>query len=306
MKPDIRRALREGLNRFSALSYQKGLSISLGLLLLAGAVDHLTGTDSSPLLLYLFPIALASWFLRAGDGGRAAALSGGAFFVINLIGRRYDMSVLAHGWDALSAFAVFWLAALILGKLRAHIDGQAAVARADILTGIANRRGFQESMEAEILRSRRWNAPLTLAIMDIDHFKTLNDTMGRPKGDQVLKQTATLLRDNLRATDALARMGGDEFAFILVGSAPPVVKKVVEKIHYGLRGMAMSHEWPVSFSIGVVTYLSPPASTDDMVTSAFELMREVKQERGSPARYKVVEAEKAPAREPVAGGTTIS
>ena len=307
MRPDIRRSLRAGIEIFSRLSYRYSVVLCVSLVALASYLDFRTGIDASPVLLYLVPIALGSWFLRVGDGYRLAALSGVVFLATDLLTRAHYLKPLIHVWNGVSVFGLFVVAAYTLSELRSHVDSQKKLARVDFLTAIANRRGFQESMEAEILRARRWNTPLTIAYMDIDYFKALNDKMGHAKGDLLLKQTATLLRDNLRATDALARMGGDEFAFILVGSAPAVVKKVVEKIHYGLRGMAMANDWPVSFSIGVVTYLSPPRKLDDMLRAADELMYEVKQDRGAGAQYRVVEAE--PDRSslaPVAGGTTIS
>lgn len=87
--------------------------------------------------------------------------------------------------------------------------------RTDPLTGTANRRHFVEQLQIEIRRARRENAPLSLLMMDLDHFKRINDTWGHAAGDEVLRNFARIVGDLLRATDMFARLGGEEFALLL-------------------------------------------------------------------------------------------
>jgi diguanylate cyclase (GGDEF)-like protein len=99
-----------------------------------------------------------------------------------------------------------------------------ADATTDPLTGLANHRAFQERLRAELARARRHARPVTVALVDVDHFKAVNDAGGHAIGDQVLRAVATHLREHLRAEDLLARVGGDEFAVLLpdVGAASAV------------------------------------------------------------------------------------
>jgi diguanylate cyclase (GGDEF)-like protein len=90
-----------------------------------------------------------------------------------------------------------------------------ALSRTDALTGTYNRRMFDEALEREVLRSRRYSYALSLVLLDLDHFKDVNDTYGHLAGDEVLKRFAHLVQDVLRDSDAIHRLGGDEFALIL-------------------------------------------------------------------------------------------
>lgn len=100
-------------------------------------------------------------------------------------------------------------------ELHAMIEAARRQADTDPLTGIANRRVFDERLEAEILRARRNARPLSLIMLDLDHFKSINDVYGHTFGDQVLATTAEIMRDVLRETDLPARYGGEEFVVVL-------------------------------------------------------------------------------------------
>ena len=98
----------------------------------------------------------------------------------------------------------------------AHLHAEAkSLARTDGLTGLMNRRTFDETLEAEIARAARYDYPLTLMILDIDDFKASNDRWGHPAGDAILRATAHMITSNIRITDSAARYGGDEFVIIL-------------------------------------------------------------------------------------------
>ncbi|MEK6201139.1 MAG: GGDEF domain-containing protein [Desulfobulbaceae bacterium] len=88
-------------------------------------------------------------------------------------------------------------------------------ARRDALTGLANRRVFDEQIRLKIGSARRSGRPLTIASMDLDRFKQINDNLGHQRGDQVLCQVAAVMADSVRSTDLLVRMGGDEFLLVM-------------------------------------------------------------------------------------------
>ena len=104
----------------------------------------------------------------------------------------------------------------------------------DSLTGLANRRAFDERLEAELSRARRHHQPISLALLDLDRFKELNDRHGHPAGDRALARVADILRDCVRTEDTAARLAGDEFAVILPGTraeeAQPAMLRVISHV----------------------------------------------------------------------------
>ena len=131
-------------------------------------------------------------------------------------------------WGAVVVMGDAPLTHQLLGQLAAHVDAIGLVVEAtavreqlreqactDELTGVANRRRFDERLRDELERSRRHDHPLGLLLLDLDHFKAVNDEHGHDVGDRVLREFACRVRDQLRDTDLLARLGGDEFAVLL-------------------------------------------------------------------------------------------
>lgn len=127
----------------------------------------------------------------------------------------------------------------------------------DALTGLANRKAFYERLDETLLRARRYNRPLTLLYLDIDRFKQVNDTYGHETGDEVLVEIARRLRDGLRKTDFICRMGGDEFTIILDGSPTIDPEAVARKISRDIAASYPIGKQNVDFigaSIGISRY----------------------------------------------------
>nr|WP_067298363.1 sensor domain-containing diguanylate cyclase [Marinobacterium profundum] len=123
-------------------------------------------------------------------------------------------------------------------ELKAKIREVEYVSNTDQLTEIANRKRFEEEIQQEISRAKRYKHPLSLAIFDLDLFKDINDTHGHGIGDQVLKNTADLVRSNIRSVDCFARWGGEEFTLIFPNMALENALQACEK----LRKLIQQHE----------------------------------------------------------------
>ncbi len=167
----------------------------------------------------------------------------------------------------------------------ARIEAERKLARCDALTGLANRRAFYERAESERKRAIRYTRPLSLAYIDLDNFKQVNDTSGHEAGDQLLVSVASVLQNNLRAEDFAARLGGDEFALLLPESGHAAAAFVITKLHRLLTSAMQEKGSAVTFSMGLVTYEVAPESAEQMVQKADELMYSVKHHGKNAIRH---------------------
>ncbi|MEO8194544.1 MAG: sensor domain-containing diguanylate cyclase [Gemmatimonadales bacterium] len=143
---------------------------------------------------------------------------------------------------------------------RADNHRLAALAQTDPLTQLLNRRALTVRLLTEMERVRRYNAPLTILLLDLDHFKLVNDTYGHLAGDDVLVSVATLLRRAVRNVDTVARYGGEEFVIVLPETGKQGATALAERIRdrLSLQGvMVAGQEIRVTASIGVATFPSP-------------------------------------------------
>ncbi|ABD89062.1 diguanylate cyclase [Rhodopseudomonas palustris] len=137
-------------------------------------------------------------------------------------------------------------------ELRDRARRLAVLATTDRLTGLYNRLKFDEALVAEIARAERFRMPFSLVIYDVDHFKVVNDAFGHPIGDSVLAGLSDVVSSQLRATDTLARWGGEEFAILVTGSDGCFV---AEKLRTAIAGVSFDRVGGVTCSFGVTEYL---------------------------------------------------
>jgi diguanylate cyclase (GGDEF)-like protein len=251
-----------------------------------GVVDELTGTDVSLILFYLAPIAAATWFgsRRAGFllSFAAAAVSFAADGLYRLdVGDR-DVHVAVLAWNGVVQVATSIALVFTLAALRERLEREETLARTDALTQVPNRRAFFEAATLELERARRHGRPITMAYVDVDDFKDVNDRLGHSQGDALLISLAQTLRGATRAVDAVARLGGDEFGLLLPETDAAEAEALLGRLRAAiLAGMARGG-WIVGVSMGAATFVSPPGSVDEMMARADELMYSAKrQEKGS-------------------------
>lgn len=141
----------------------------------------------------------------------------------------------------------------------------------DSLTGLLNHTTIKEMLEREISRAKRANTPLSFAMVDIDHFKKVNDTYGHPTGDQVIRSLSRLLRQRLRRCDVVGRYGGEEFAVVLPDTDLETAARVMDEIRDSfaqLRQMAGRLEFQVTLSCGVAQWQPGILSLSDVADKA--------------------------------------
>jgi diguanylate cyclase (GGDEF)-like protein len=149
------------------------------------------------------------------------------------------------------------LAALVLVWSRSErMQELAKQASQDPLTGLKNRRRFEEDLRAELARSHRYGTPGALLMLDLDHFKQVNDTLGHQAGDRVIAAIGAVLRGRARATDVVARLGGDEFAIVLPSCELGEAEEVAGEIAAAVRERANGEDGvpPLTASIGVAPF----------------------------------------------------
>lgn len=149
----------------------------------------------------------------------------------------------------------------------------------DGLTQVFNRRYFEDAIEREFSRSRRYQRPLSLVLLDIDHFKKINDSFGHLAGDAVLKEVARTIRTRTRREDVLARYGGEEFALLL----PEIETKGAQQLAEKVRKLVEKHDFvfdgeriPVTISAGVATVQKKGEEPTELIRRADEKLYEAK------------------------------
>ena len=155
-------------------------------------------------------------------------------------------------------------------QLASAVEGLERLARTDELTGLLNRRALDESIDFEVRRSSRTSSPMALLIMDLDHFKSVNDRFGHPVGDQVLREVALLFRERLRVTDIIARLGGEEFAVLLLDSGEKAARKVAQSLVETIRQHTFQNN--EGLSLGRITTSIGYALFPEQAEDAAELM----------------------------------
>jgi diguanylate cyclase (GGDEF)-like protein len=254
-------------------------------MLLAGLLDYLTGESYSFDTFYLVSVLLSSWFLGRQTGlffALGCAVTSYAVNELNVPGFQF-----AQVWNFLMRLIIFLIIAQLNTLLKRRLESETKLARTDFLTGVGNARAFFDLAEMELSRSRRYRHPLTVAYLDLDNFKAVNDTQGHGEGDKVLMTVANTIRRTLRGSDFPARLGGDEFAILLPETDYAQSQVIAQRLRTQLLDASKANNWPVTFSMGVLTCSEPPTSIKVLIDEADALMYKVKQAGKNAIRHSV-------------------
>jgi diguanylate cyclase (GGDEF)-like protein len=171
----------------------------------------------------------------------------------------------------LGALVLIWSRSERMQELRQQ-------ASQDPLTGLKNRRRFEEDLRTELARSRRDGTPGALLMLDLDNFKQVNDTLGHPAGDRTIAEIAAVLRSRLRTTDVVGRLGGDEFAIVLPSCDLDEAEEVADAIATTIREHASAEEEAprITASIGIATFGPQGGEFEAVLSAADKAMYEAK------------------------------
>ena len=255
------------------------LAIGLCAVAVLGGLDYLTGREISFSIFYLGPVTLMTWASGRRLGLFLAFVAATVWGVVDVAGGPPYSHALLLVWNAFVRLGFFSITVWLIADTRRAHEAVRALARLDPLTGVANGRTFHELLDREIARLHRTASPLTLAYVDLDHFKDVNDTLGHAAGDDLLRAIGTQLTATLRATDSVARLGGDEFTLLLpdtdVTAASQALERFRSNVLASIEGFAGVPDG-VGATIGAVVFLRPPPNADQALRAADQRMYEGK------------------------------
>jgi diguanylate cyclase (GGDEF)-like protein len=234
------------------------LIISCALLVAAiGLLDYWTGPDFSLAVLFLVPVVGAAWWAGRTQGILVALAAAMAWHVSNALHFPARSSIPSL-WNEVTYFGFFVVAAILAARLRSAMVHDQSLAITDPLTGAANGAAFFEATHLELERSRRTGQPVTIALLGVDDFRHVVSLLGQPQGDQALRHVADALRWNLRPTDLLARLAGDEFGLLLPKTDEHTAVLLITRLQRVAYQKTQNSGHPVTLSVGAVTLLNPP------------------------------------------------
>ena len=292
-------------------------------ILILGSMSTLTGalllwlrpTLSEPTLAALSLIGTAVISVATNEGGIAGGTADNeilylwvilyAFYFLTLPHAIFQLAVVgaAYAWvlsgqDVAGQGATQWLvtmssltmvgllAAGMRGSLYRHVDELSERASRDELTGLLNRGSLYERFAIERARALRSEDVISVLAIDVDEFKALNDTLGHPTGDQALRQVAAALQHWTRDVDAVARIGGDEFAVILPGVGPADSLSISTDLCAAIARSPLHENVRITVSIGATTSERPVPSFGELWQAADAAMYEAKRSGGDRVRYR--------------------
>jgi diguanylate cyclase (GGDEF)-like protein len=258
-----------------AMTPREVLLAAVAMVFAIGWFDYVTGPYVSFALVYLPPIALVTWFAGRPFGFTIASISTIIGFTTD-ISSELSATHFVPYWNAGARFGIFVLVVAVLSSLRTSHESHRQLAQTDPLTGAANGRFFTQETMRQIAGARRYGHPLTLAYIDLDNFKAINDTFGHSVGDALLRTVAESLIRNARPTDLVARLGGDEFVVLFPQTDARAAITAIHRIKAELTSLMSDRGWAVTFSIGSAELNDRFHTVDQFVAAADTLMYEAK------------------------------
>ncbi len=274
----------------------------LGGILLIAVADFGSGIEVRTFPLYYAPISFAAWYFGRSGAVGAASLCALAWFQSNqLAGLQFSHPAI---WIANTIVqgASFAIVGLLVASLKLALTRERALSRTDPLCRLLNSRAFYEDSDRLLALCRRSKRPVTLAYLDLDNFKAVNDAFGHKVGDDLLRAAAEILQSSARSSDLVARLGGDEFAMLMPELGPNEAQQALERLRAALGRLSPELSRDITASIGAVTFLTAPDDVETMVQMADSAMYSAKDDGKNRVHLQLVGSDVAMAQsDPPAG-----
>ncbi len=221
-------------------------------------------------VLYVFPLAAIALNCESTSPQLVGLILSVVFQLSNFIVHRIPTGALAI--DTVVSFASSVMTVLLARAARRNQLAAMNLATTDWLTGLHNRRSFESITDLEIARQKRHGGVFSLAVIDLDDFKTLNDSQGHYAGDHALKILADVLRKHTRESDSIARLGGDEFAVLMPNIRQEDSSSLCRHLSAEIAYQMVTAGYSTTASIGCITFERAPDSTADALHQADKAM----------------------------------
>lgn len=280
---------------FRVQSWRGALIFTAGTMgaLAIGYLRCLTGPEYALSLFFIFPVAVVAWFVGGKAGFAMSAICALSWLWADLSMAEAFSNPHVPYINETFRFIVFMIIAAIIDKTQQLLQMHKEFARIDLLTELSNRLSFFESAEMEVKKARRFQQPVSILYIDLDNFKSVNDEHGHTVGDTLLRVVAHTIRANVRSIDLAARLGGDEFAVMLPHTAIQAARLVGTKLRREISHVMKHNQWPVTASIGIVTYENLSVSIQEMVESADAVMYSAKRNGKNRVAHHVVNSDRS-------------
>lgn len=262
-----------------------GLLVALGSVVVTVAMVSVPGRSAAYVTYFVWLGIFAFYFLRPGwallQTAWIAVLYGVA---VVLDDQQGPIELWVNG--VATTLGVGLLVLALRTRIQALVRELRLAARTDGLTGLPNRRAFDERLASELARLERSGEVVSLLVLDLDHFKALNDTAGHLSGDHALQVVADVLRSTIRAGDWPARIGGDEFAAVLPGADETEAKQVGERIREGVSAAFAQAAVPLAASVGGVARSGSRIDGEELRSEADRALYEAKRRGGATVQFR--------------------
>jgi diguanylate cyclase (GGDEF)-like protein len=240
---------------------------AVGVLMVSAAVAVSEPLAATP-AYYLLPLLASAYFGTVRRLVFDLVLFAVSFVLVLALWVEPEVRVAIFLGTAIPGVCVAAMMASVRQRLDAHVAGLQRLAATDALTGTLNHGAFRAELDVALERARAGGEPLSLLLIDIDHFKAVNDSFGHLEGDRMLRLVSALLVAHKRRDDALGRVGGEEFALLLRGAHADAAQRVAARIRSALRAETLRMPASLTLSVGIAERSDAVATSDALLEAA--------------------------------------
>ncbi|KKK86874.1 hypothetical protein LCGC14_2758880, partial [marine sediment metagenome] len=249
-------------DRLPLWAHQVGMA--LGSICITAAI-YFSGVTTSAMVVFYFMVTFAAFYFLTWAQAAAQTLVIATLYGVVLLSQ-HSLSTSIQPWFL--TVGMILILGVLIRRVRDRTDHFARAARTDALTGLLNRRGFDEAFRPEIERARRGGRNLSVVVCDLDQFKDVNDRFGHAAGDKVLKRLSTLVSEAKRLIDTAVRVGGEEFVLILPDTDAHGAYVVAERLRNVVKQEFPKEGMTLTISLGLATFPAHAESGDELLLAA--------------------------------------